>query len=285
MANVYVNLPLPALNGAGAAVDTSAMGATKSVVVAGSFQGAIIEVQASVDGGTVFAPILCFQSGEREVVVDLVADHMRVLVSGRKSTIPFTATIDVGAEPAAPLFMALPMPVGNGPGAAVDLSSFGVFATFIAGGSFQGAVIEVQISEDGLNFAPLIQFASYGGSWSQLITAKKVRANVSGRRNTVPFTGSLAVGAVEAGGSGGGGARQTFRYVATGLEDPNGFDINLPAARLTTNYNAQVTGGGLTDQLTFDVPIALQTTTKITVRSSAVLTAGDVLLITAEDLT
>lgn len=77
---------------------------------------------------------------------------------------------------------------------------------------------------------------------------------------------------------------QRFTYTATGAEGAS-FDITLPAARLSTDYVAQVTGGGLAFQLTFDVPLTGYTLTKIHVNSSAALTVGDVLIVDVADLT
>jgi hypothetical protein len=80
--------------------------------------------------------------------------------------------------------------------------------------------------------------------------------------------------------------RQTFRYVVTGIE-PNLLDliIPLPLARASVNYNVEVSGGGLTNELTFDCPIAGYAVNQFHCKPSGVVTAGDVLLITVEDLT
>lgn len=196
MANIFVNLPLPVLNGPGAAVNVSAMGIPKTVVVDGTFEGATITIEASVDGGVVFAPVETFQSGEMKKVSLFAAQFARVNVSGRKASVPFTANIDMGANDAGALFAAIPMPALNGPGVAVNVSAFGSFSTFIAGGSFVGARILVEVSEDGVGWAPLVQFSGQGGQNSKVVTADFVRANVSGRKASVPFTGTLAVGAV-----------------------------------------------------------------------------------------
>ena len=63
MPNVFANLPLPVDNGPGASVAVSTMGPDKTVVVSGSFEGAAITIEASVDGGTKFAPVATFQTG------------------------------------------------------------------------------------------------------------------------------------------------------------------------------------------------------------------------------
>ena len=73
MANVFIDLPLPAPNGPGASVASGTMGKTKTIVVAGDFPGATIVIEASVDGGTVFAPVVSFQNGEDKKTVDVAA--------------------------------------------------------------------------------------------------------------------------------------------------------------------------------------------------------------------
>ncbi len=196
MANLFANLPLPALNGPGAAVDVSGMGSPKTIVVAGDFVGATIAVEVSVDGGTVFAPVSLFQTGDSEVVLPFAAQFMRVNVSGRKTTVPFAAAIDVASNDFGATFAAIAMPALNGPGTAVNVSTLGLLTTMVAGGSFQGATITVEGSEDGVAYAPIVQFAGQGGLASRELTANWIRANVKGRKTSVPFTGSLAIGAV-----------------------------------------------------------------------------------------
>jgi hypothetical protein len=80
--------------------------------------------------------------------------------------------------------------------------------------------------------------------------------------------------------------RQTFRYVVTGLE-PSLIDLIIlfPVARANVNYNVRVSGGGLTNQLTFDCPVAGYALNQFHCKPSGAVTAGDVLLITVEDLT
>ena len=197
MANLFVDLPLPlALNGAGAAVDTSGMGPTKTIVGVGAFPGATVFVEVSNDGGAIFQPLVVFQYIAQEVVIDCAAQFMRLRVQGRKAAVPFDCNIDVGSDDAGGLFTNIPMPALNGPGAAVDVSTFGALSTFVAGGSFWGASITVETSEDGTSFAPTVTFAGAGGLWTAVLTKNFVRARVSGRRPSVPFGGSLSLGTV-----------------------------------------------------------------------------------------
>jgi hypothetical protein len=206
MANLFVNLPLPAMNGPGAAVDTSGMGIPKTIVIAGDFQGATITVEASTDGGATFAavPSGTFADGDHELVTNVVADHMRVNVRNRKASLPFSANIDVGATDNGAQFAVLTLPALNGPGPSINVSALGYEWSFIAGGSFPGSTITVEVSEDGTSFAPLLQFAGQGGLRNAIVTGDFVRANVKGRKASVPFTGSLSGGAANAASATGG---------------------------------------------------------------------------------
>ncbi len=171
------------------------MGIPKTITVSGTFPGATITIEASVDGGTVYAPVAVFQSGSNEIKASFVANFMRVNVSGRSTLNPFSANIDVGAPDAAGQFGDVNIPAGNGVGTALDVSDFGVDTTFIAGGSFAGAAIRVEISEDNVAWAPLLQFTGQGGLKTAVVTAAWVRARVSGRTTLTPFSGTLSLGA------------------------------------------------------------------------------------------
>ena len=199
MANLFVNLPLPVLNGPGAAVSTAGMGADKTVTVAGDFPGATITVEISHGGGGIageWAPLYAFQTGDRPRVFTCAASEMRVTVSGRKASVAFGANIDVAASDMGGLFVAIPMPAGNGAGAPVDTSALGSLNTIIVGGSFAGATIVIEESGDGVDYAPVATFAGYGGQISKVLTSNWLRANVTGRKSTVAFSGAATAGAV-----------------------------------------------------------------------------------------
>jgi hypothetical protein len=208
VANLYANLPMPAGNGPGAAVDTSQMGRTKSVMVAGSFAGATVTIEISTDGGVGWAPLYSFQDvdvGKRTFYV--ACNRMRVNVSGRVLPVPFSANADVGAFDNPPGFVNLPMPVLNGPGAAVDVSAFGRFMTIIASGEFPGAGITIEASEDGTGYIPLTTYFGRAGLFTDEIVAQFLRVNVSGRNDVRPFTATVDAGLGDFDtGAGGGGA-------------------------------------------------------------------------------
>jgi hypothetical protein len=92
----FVALPLPAFNGLGAIVDTSSLGNFTSIIVTGNYPGATITLETSEDGVD-FVECAMFANGPRIVSKDLVALFMRVKVQGRKTVLPFTGSISVGA--------------------------------------------------------------------------------------------------------------------------------------------------------------------------------------------
>lgn len=277
MANSFADLPLPVLNGPGAAVDVSTFGFAKTLTCVGTFEQATITIEASVDGGVEWAPVHVFQMGTPDtVLVEVVANRMRTNVSGRKAIVPFAVNCDVAAPAATPLFANAPLPAGNGAGTPVDISTFGAFTTFIVGGTFGGAVVTIQISEDGVDYATLKQFAGQGGIFSHVVTANWVRAFVAGRKAVVPFSATLDLGATELGG-GGGGASQSFRYVATGAEGSD-FFVTLPVAEPDDLYAVDIQLAGVTFIVGVDAPdIAAgdRTTTQFRVVTTFPLTAGD----------
>ncbi len=197
MGNLFFNLPLPAGNGPGAAVDVSSLGAPRTIECVGSFVGATIAIEASSDGGATFSPLTSFQNKGGEQVLPAVVQFVRTLVSGRKLTVPFSANVDIAANDGGSLFAVLPLPVQNGAGVAVDLSAFGNLTTVNVTGAFAGASVAVEISEDNLAWAPLVAFGGQGGIKTKDVTAAWARANVSGRKTAVPFGAVVAIGAAD----------------------------------------------------------------------------------------
>jgi hypothetical protein len=197
MANLFVDLPMPVLNGPGAAVDTSALGKSRSIICKGSFPGVTITVQVSNDGGNSWAPIVSYTSSGKKKVIDVAAQFMRVHVKGRKAGAPFSANCDVGANDDGGNYAVLPLPAGDGTGAPVDVSAFGLFTTVVAVGEWPKALITVESSEDGNDWAAC--GPSYQGGATERsgeVIANFMRTRVSGRRSTEPFTASVAVGAI-----------------------------------------------------------------------------------------
>jgi hypothetical protein len=88
---------VPAGNGAGAAIDVSAMGPYKTVQVAGGFQGQI-NIEASADGGTTWGTAFSFGAGQAGYQSQLVvADFLRVKRVGVPTLAPGLPIVNVGA--------------------------------------------------------------------------------------------------------------------------------------------------------------------------------------------
>jgi hypothetical protein len=234
MANIFVNLPIPAGDGPGAAIDVSAMGKEKSIVVGGAFPGATIAIEVSTDGGTIFQAIWLFAAAGKKVI-PAAAQFIRVFVRGR-SAAAFSANVDVGANDNGALFANLPVPAGDGTGAPVDVSALGNFTTFVAGGLLRGVAIAIEISEDGISYFPCgMSFADQGGIQSKVVVANFMRTLVQGRAgNTFPFTAAVSVGAINDAGSGAmdelvkvTAADTTSDFLADKIAPGSGIALNL----------------------------------------------------------
>lgn len=283
MGNTFLNIPVPAANGSGAAVDVSTIGFTKTISVAGPFI-ASVNIEISNEAvATKWAPLATFDNPDGEVI-QVACKWMRATVRGYVSGTP---QCDVGGPTDAAQLASLPVSAGNGSGAAVDTSTLGLLKTVTVGGPFKGTT-QIEISEDGNTKWSQVGFSfDNPGQMSELASAKWMRVTRYNVPQVDPGTPIVNVAALDVGGGGGGGGggnAQRFVYTATGAEGAS-FDIPLPAARLNTNYVAQVTGGGMAFQLTFDTPVSGYTVNQIHVNASAALTAGDKLVVTAADLT
>ena len=230
MANLFVNIPVPAANGAGAPVDVSAMGKTKSFVCGGGFD-AVVNVEFATDlAGLVWAPLATFhQSGN--LTIDVAARWLRAVTSEYKSGAP---NLDVGSNDAGTLFALL-----TADGASVDISALPLFKTVVAASK---AIIEV--SEDGISWAQIFSLPN-GGDESQEVVGQFAR--VVGSVDDVTMAG-----ANESGGGAAGsilvedegaplGAFTTMNFVGAGVTaaDAGGgqVDVTIPG------------GGGAASQL------------------------------------
>lgn len=210
MANLFSALPVPAGNGSGAAVDVSAFGAPKTVVVVGDIV-ATINIEVSVSGAAgPWAGVASFgrggANGMQEAKLPVAAQFMRATVSG---FVRGSAVAAVGADDAGASVVNLPTTAGNGTGASVDVSALGSLNTFVVSGTWTGS-ITIEVSQDGVNFADLISFgptdtgpvAKTVAFVGQFLRVRRTDASPS-----LPGTVIVNVGAVaDAGGGGGGGA-------------------------------------------------------------------------------
>lgn len=197
MANLFLNLPAPAANSAGAAVDVSTLGATKTVVVKGngSAYEPFVIIEASNDPAhLVWTPVMQFNKpGERTFNVACAFLRARVTnyVQGG------APTVDVGSTDAGTQSATLVATAGNGNGVGVDVSALGDYTTVQVSGTYKGAV-NIQVSNDGgTSWAPAdgLSFVDKGVATmaSTLIVADYLRVTRSGIVDREPNPGTPVI--------------------------------------------------------------------------------------------
>ena len=291
MANTFLQLPAPAADGAGAAVDVSGMGGPKTIVVAGSWTlppNTTIEFNNDPLQAGSWTALDTVQAGGF-IVAEVASRWLRARVSNFKGG--QAPEVWVGSTDAGASFAALGAPAGNGAAAAVDVSTLPLFKTVQIGGTFRGEVI-VEISEDGgVTWGQPFPGFQAPGFASEILAADFMRVRRVGVPANTPGLPIVNVGACDVGGGGGGGSGnpQLFEYVAVGGE-ANPFTIAAAqgfVARATNTYQVQVTlkrpaANAIKVLSTVD---ATFTTTQFQVELSAALQAGDKLQFTVQDPT
>lgn len=204
MANVFFNLPAPAGNGAGAAVDVSSMGALKTVTV-GSVQGVFqpfVTIEFSCDAGqTIWQALDMFQApGEKTFSVACL--YMRAVVSNYRGG--GAPNCDVGGEDLGTTGASLAATTGNGTAAATDVSALPTFKTIQVGSTFRGAV-NVEISEDGTDYETVASFQK-PGFFTAPFAASHMRVVRAGVPSNTPGLPVVRVCGAATGGGGGGGS-------------------------------------------------------------------------------
>ncbi len=182
MANVFINIPVPLSNTAGAAVDVSSMGRTKSLVIGGGFH-ATVDVEYATDlAGTDWAPLATFhQSGN--LTVDVAAHWMRAVTSVYVNGVP---NLDVGSSDAGSSFVLL-----TANGAAVSVSALPLLKTVVTPVGFVGTV---DVSEDGSSWAQIFAFQNGGGVTREVVAQfARVTGGVDGVAVDVYIGGAGAV--------------------------------------------------------------------------------------------
>lgn len=168
MANVFLNLPVPAADGSGASVDTSSLGATRTIAIAGDLVGAVT-VEISPDNAT-WRPLYTFgELGKRTFTV--CAPWMRCTVSNYRSG---SANCDVGGQDDGVQTLQPVAPAGNGSGAALDISALGTVNTVLVTGVYTGNVL-LEFSQDNTDWVPLCSFGASGGSRTISFVAQFLR--------------------------------------------------------------------------------------------------------------
>ena len=119
MPTAFVNLPAPAGNGSGAAVDVSGLALDKTIVNGGN--GGIFEPFVSIEisndaGATKWTEIFTF-SGPNDITLPVACHWMRATVSNYRGG--GAPQVDAGSDVGAASFVTLVAPATDGSGAAV----------------------------------------------------------------------------------------------------------------------------------------------------------------------
>ena len=181
MTNLFVNLPVPSSNAPGAAVDVSAMGKTKTIILGGTLNAAVTIEYATDAAGTDFAPITTFQPGSNSsLTTDVAAHWMRAVTSGYKGG---AGNCDVGGSDAGSSFVQVP----SG-GAPVDISALPLFKTVVAAPGFSG---NIEVTQDGVSWAQVMTFQNGGGQSGSFYGAE---ARIGGGGGGVVWMGGAEIG-------------------------------------------------------------------------------------------
>jgi hypothetical protein len=206
MANQFVALPTNAAVGPGTAVNASTFGATKTVTV--QAKGSRVQIEVSLDtAGVDWAPLVGFGVTGGEMTFSVACKWIRATVvqyGGGGAPV-----VEMGGTNDGTTLLALTVPVGDGPGAGVDVSALPLFKTVQVGGAFTGTLI-VQVSEDGgVTYATAYSFLSgQQGLQSQIIAAdfmQVVRSGTSDSSQPLVNVGACFVGGGSPGPTGPGG--------------------------------------------------------------------------------
>jgi len=242
MAFASIHLPAPAANGAGAWVDASALGATKTITVEGNggvFSPFVTIECSNQDTPTVAYPLATFQLAN-ELTFEVACTWMRAVVSNYKGG--GAPTVNVGGDDASGTSsLQLPVPVGNGQGAAIDVSSLPTFKTVQVGGKFGGTLL-VLVSEDGgATYNQAFSFQTGSGFSTIVIAADHMRVARVGVPLVSPGMPIVWVAATEGGGGGGGGGGV--------IVQEDGVDVVNPATTLnfSTDFDVTDAGSGVAD--------------------------------------
>lgn len=196
MANQFVNLPAPAGNGDGAAVDVSSFGALKTIVCGGNARAQItVEVNnavVSTDGSWV--AVAGFQN-TGAATIRVAARWMRMRVSNYNPYVGGTPQVDIGGTDSGTLFQTLIAPAGDGAGASVNVSALGLYKSVQVGGAFRGTLI-VEVSEDGVQWAQPFSFQTPGVQ-SAVIAADFMRVRRVGVPDVAPGLPIINIGATD----------------------------------------------------------------------------------------
>lgn len=231
-ANTFLQLPSVAADGAGPAVDVSALGAAKSIFVGGLAandpQLLIIEgANAAAPSDSDFAPVAFLQLPKNFASIKVVARFMRVRVLNFLTGVSTLANVFVGANDASNIFAVVPTPVGNGVGTALNTASLGDIKTLYIGGLVPDdpQTITIEGADDPTpnesDFAPIARIQQPKNFDAFELTTQFIRIRVEGFVPGVSGTATANLGAQEPAGSGAGGLITDLIYQPGGAADPS----------------------------------------------------------------
>src|SRR5574338_202837 len=287
MGNLFLPITAPAANGSGAAVDFSAFGSVKTIIVGGTWDLLpTINIEINNDPSSSAGSWQSLRTfvGAGIATVEVACRWIRATVSnfrGRQATVVNIGGTDDGTD-----FDALPAPAGSGVGTSVDVSALGVFKTVQVSDDFGGTVV-IEVSEDGgTTWGAVLGFPDQGAK-NVMVASDFMRV----RRTGVPLVdpglpvinvAACTIGAAPPTPS----TEQVFAYTVTGLEpDASNLVIPLPAARADALYQVQVTQSTNTNSLAPWVTASTRTTTQFTLSLGSAASVGDIFWFTVQDPT
>ena len=198
MANVFLSLPVPAGNGSGAAVNTSALGRVRTLTIDGEFESVLTLEIANDAAGTEFVPFVS-TTNPGTTTFSVAARWMRITQTNFQLG---SATAGVGSNDDGTACVSIPVPAGEGVGASVSVAALGTFNTCVVTGDFTGS-ISLECSSDGVEFLDLLSFQQ-SETKSTVVVCQFMRARRR-RVGVVAGTPVMEVCAVNDAGTGSGG--------------------------------------------------------------------------------
>lgn len=296
MANVFLSLPVPAVDGVGAAVNCLVMGSLRSIVAGvtpgPSGEGMRCTLNIEIADSAVapvsddqWNPIATFSAdfGD-DITVSIAAKWMRV----RRANSRFPAgvpSVSVGSTDDGTMIANLPVTAADGTGAGVDTSALGPWKTVCVGGTYRGNV-NVEISEDGVFYSNQYSFLNPNAQ-SGAFMSKFMRVVRDGVPTINPGLPVVNVGACAMpGGGGGGGAGGLQFFVVAGVVGQSLYPVVLPAARADASYEVLSQVNAPSPNMIKGITVDPTTITAVgfTAELTAGAEAGDLLIFFVHDV-
>lgn len=196
----FATFDVPAGNGSGTALLVPE-GNAHTVVASGELGAnrGIVVIEGSTDGTTGWVQLAMFQKTDFRQIVGAYP-YMRVTRRGVPSSGVAAPSVSVGACVEAIDSIALTDPVTlNGAGVAVDVSTIMIETVTMLGAFPAGAIVSVEISQDGSNWTPLVanctqacqQTVAAAALWARMRVRSRTSAaalpqvELSGRTTTI----------------------------------------------------------------------------------------------------